>query len=71
MSGDDEVPEPQGSFGGIPYDWRAPTLQRIRARWWNKADRRLLTPKAFGFGYDVNLYWLAHPGEYLRSRRHD
>ena len=28
---------------------------------WNPQDRRLLTPKAFGWGYDINFYWLAHP----------
>ena len=39
-----------GRFLGLPYDWRAPTWERIRLRWWNPADRRLLTPKTFGWG---------------------
>jgi hypothetical protein len=48
-----------GRFLGLPYDWRAPTWERVRLRVWNPADRRLLTPKTFGWGYDLNLYELA------------
>jgi hypothetical protein len=44
-----------GTFLGVPYDWRRPTLARVRARWWNRDDRRVLTPKSWGWGYDVNL----------------
>jgi hypothetical protein len=50
---------PTGRFLGLPYDWRPPTWQRVKARWWNPADRRLFTPKAFGWGFDLNLYELA------------
>jgi hypothetical protein len=44
-----------GRFLGVPYDWRRPTPARVRSRWWNRRDRRLLTPKAYGWGYDVNV----------------
>ena len=44
-----------GTFLGVPYDWRRPTLARIKSRWWNPDDSRLLTPRSFGWGYDVNL----------------
>lgn len=47
-----------GNFLGLPYDLRLPTLHRIRQRLWNRQDRRLLVPKAFGWGYDINLYEL-------------
>ena len=65
MTGNDkaEVPEPQGKFAGLPYDFRRPTMARLRSRWWNPNDRRLLTPRAFGWGYDLNAYWLLHPGQ--------
>jgi hypothetical protein len=72
--GDDragKVPEPQGRFAGMPYDLRRPTVARARARLWNRDDHRLFTPKAFGWGYDVNFYWLAHPREYLRPGGQD
>ncbi|TCC53114.1 hypothetical protein E0H75_05160 [Kribbella capetownensis] len=44
-----------GKFLGIPYDWRRPTLDRTRSRWWNPAEPRLFTPKVLGWGYDVNF----------------
>ncbi|HEU5215518.1 MAG TPA: DUF5808 domain-containing protein [Gaiellaceae bacterium] len=48
-----------GKFLGIPYDWRRPTLARYRSRWWNPGDRRIVTPRAFGWGWDFNLYEVA------------
>ena len=44
-----------GTFLGVPYDWRRPTLARLRERWWNFDDRRVFTPKPFGCGHDINL----------------
>ena len=51
-------PPRTGHFLGMPYDWRRPTWPRLRQRVWNPADRRLLTPKSFGWGYDLNLFEL-------------
>lgn len=45
-----------GHFLGIPYDWRQPTIARIKQRLWNKNDHHLLTPKVFGWGYAINFY---------------
>jgi Family of unknown function (DUF5808) len=44
-----------GSLLGIPYDWRRPTVARAKSRWWNRDDPRVLTPKTFGWGWDLNL----------------
>lgn len=44
-----------GRVGFVPYDLRPPTLARVRAAWWNADDPRLLTPRAFGVGWAVNL----------------
>ena len=44
-----------GSIAGVPYDFRMPTLSRIKNAWWNPEDERLFTPRAFGVGWDVNL----------------
>ena len=41
--------------GVVPYDLRRPTLARVRARWWNPDDERVLTPHVFGVGWSVNL----------------
>ncbi len=66
MAGPEQPIEPQGHAAGVPYDWRRPTAKRFRARVWNPADRRLWTPKSFGWGYDLNFYWVAHPLRYFR-----
>jgi hypothetical protein len=52
-----------GKFLGIPYDFRTPTTDRLRSRMWNKDDHRIFTPKAFGWGWDIN--WR---GRGLRSK---
>lgn len=44
-----------GKFLGVPYDWRRPTVARAKSRWWNTEDRRIFTPKTFGWGFDVNM----------------
>jgi hypothetical protein len=54
--------EPQGKWLGMPYDWRRPTAARIKSRWWNPDDDRYFTPRAFGWGYDLNLHRLLHLG---------
>jgi hypothetical protein len=61
-----ETPEPQGHAAGVPYDWRKPTTEKIASRAWNPEDRRLFTPKTFGWGYGINFYWVVHPLSYLR-----
>jgi hypothetical protein len=48
--------EPQGSFLGLPYDFRKPTVTRVKERFWNPDDSRVLTPMVFGWGYAINLY---------------
>jgi hypothetical protein len=45
----------KGTFLGVAYDWRAPTLARVRERVWNPADRRIFTPKELGWGWTINL----------------
>lgn len=57
-----------GTFLGIPFDWRRPSLVRLRERWWNREDPRVFTPKAFGWGYDINLAALLMRLRILRPR---
>jgi hypothetical protein len=57
---DDEDLEGSGSILagrvlGIPYDFRPPTARRIAHRWWNLLDGRVLVPRVWGAGWDVNL----------------
>lgn len=50
--------EPQGYFLGMPYEWRRPTMHRLKHRMWNKEDDRIVVPRWYGWGYDVNLHAL-------------
>lgn len=54
-----EKQDKTGTWLGVPFDWRKPTVERVQQRWWNPDDRRLFTPKSFGWGYDINLYEVA------------
>ena len=66
-SGGRQRPEPQGYWAGIPYDWRRPTVERLKSRMWNPDDERLLMPRLWGWGWDLNLYWVTHPRSHKRT----
>jgi hypothetical protein len=52
----------EGTVAGfVPYDFRVPTLERARSRWWNPDDQRLFVPQVFGIGWTVNFARLANP----------
>jgi hypothetical protein len=42
-------------LGGVPYDLRPPTLDRVRERLWNPESDEILTPEVFGVGWTVNF----------------
>ena len=45
-----------GRLGGlVPYDFRPPTRERLRAALWNPESSRLLTPQVWGVGWTVNV----------------
>lgn len=44
-----------GKVGFIPYDFRFPTPSRIRERYWNPDDDRVLVPQLFGVGWTINV----------------
>lgn len=58
--GDNNPPDPQGRFLGMPYDWRRPTWARVKSRVWNPDEPRFLTPKSYGWGFDFNFYRIFH-----------
>ena len=57
-----------GRFLGIPYDWRRPTWQRVKDRWWNPDSDTVINPKAWGWGYSFNLHALLRRMRILRER---
>lgn len=48
----------QGEVFVVPYDFRLPSVERFKMRWWNPADPRIFTPHVFGVGWSINLYQL-------------
>ena len=45
-----------GALGGvIPYDFRPPTLARLRETYWAPEVDELFRPQAFGVGWGVNV----------------
>ena len=50
----------QGQLGAIPYDFRPPTLKRLREKVWNKDTSHVVMPRLFGVGWSLNLYSLFH-----------
>lgn len=56
LEGDATDADPRvGVWHGLPYDWRPPTAERVKASLWDPADPRLLRPRAFGAGWDLNF----------------
>ena len=46
----------QGKVGGaVPYDFRPPTWERLKATYWNPEDSQVVKDKAYGVGWDVNF----------------
>lgn len=45
-----------GSVAGfVPYDFRRPTAARLRAAMWDPQGSHLVSPRAFGVGWTVNV----------------
>jgi uncharacterized protein DUF5808 len=43
-------------LGFVPYDFRPPTWERIRAAYWNPESPHLFSDRVFGVGWALNLY---------------
>ena len=41
--------------GTVPYDFRLPTLDRLRDAYWNPDSEQLFSEKVFGVGWAVNI----------------
>ncbi len=42
-------------FGVVPYDFRLPTMERLRTAYWNPSSDRVLTDRPLGVGWAVNV----------------
>ena len=43
-----------GRMLGVPFEFRFPTVSRLRERLWNAEDPRIFTPHVFGVGWSLN-----------------
>jgi Family of unknown function (DUF5808) len=50
-----------GRIFGVPYDFRMPTIERLRNTYWNEDSAELFVPQAFGVGWTLNFHTLLHP----------
>ena len=48
-----------GTVAGVPYDFRPPTVAKIRQVFWDPDNPALFPPHVFGVGWSVNLARLA------------
>ena len=39
----------------MPYDFRMPTVERVKERMWNPSTSTLIDPRVFGVGWTLNL----------------
>jgi len=47
-----------GKVGFIPYDFRLPTIERLKEAYWNPDNSRIFTPEALGIGWAINFFAL-------------
>lgn len=42
-------------LGVVPYDFRMPTVERLRGAYWNPQSPKLFTDRPLGVGWSVNI----------------
>lgn len=42
-------------LGAVPYDFRLPSIERLRQAYWNPRSPKLFTDRPFGVGWSVNI----------------
>jgi Family of unknown function (DUF5808) len=47
--------DPQGRFLGLPHNWSRPARADVGKGVWDPEDRRIFTPKNYGWGYGINF----------------
>ena len=50
-----EEREWHGTIGPVPYDFRVPTLARVRERVWARDSTKVFVPTLFGVGWTLNI----------------
>ena len=45
-----------GRVGFIPYDFRLPTIERIKEGYWNADSTKIFSPEVWGVGWAINFH---------------
>lgn len=53
-----EEREWHGNVGFIPYDFRMPTIERIKEGYWNTESDKIFSAEVWGIGWAINIYAL-------------
>ena len=51
----------------VPYDFRLPTIERIKESYWNPYASQVFTPVVLGIGWAINLYALLERPSLIRQ----
>lgn len=54
--------------GFVPYDFRFPTVERIRQAYWNPDEPRIFTDRVLGLGWAINFYRLLQVLDQLSAK---
>ena len=46
----------RGKVGFIPYNFRIPTIERIREGYWNEDSPDVFSPEVIGLGWAINFH---------------
>ena len=46
----------RGKVGFIPYNFRLPTIERIREGYWNEDNPHVFSPEVIGLGWAINFH---------------
>ncbi|HEX5501516.1 MAG TPA: DUF5808 domain-containing protein [Thermomicrobiales bacterium] len=57
-----------GRVGPVPYDFRPPDWERLRAAYWNPDSDRLFTDRVLGIGWAINVAHLLRIARELREQ---
>src|SRR5215210_1795413 len=58
----------RGKIGPVPYDFRIPTLDDIKAAYWNPDSDRLFTDRVLGVGWGINFAQVVKIVDELRQQ---
>ncbi len=58
----------KGKVGPVPYDFRMPTLDDLKAAYWNPDSDRLFTDRVLGVGWGINFAQVVKIANELRQQ---